>query len=71
LRYPVTAVVHGHAHHGRPEGKLRDGVPVYNVAQALLRQAFPDRRTFRLLEVPRGPGDDSAPACGVVGGKAG
>ncbi|MGH8056980.1 MAG: metallophosphoesterase family protein, partial [Candidatus Entotheonellia bacterium] len=30
-RYPVTAVFHGHAHEGKPEGQTRSGVPVYNV----------------------------------------
>ncbi len=49
LRLPVDAVFHGHAHHGRPEGKLRDDTPVYNVSLPLLRQAFPDRPAFHLL----------------------
>lgn len=52
-RYPVTAVVHGHAHHGSPEGKTRGDVPVYNVALPLLRRQFPERPPFRLLEIPR------------------
>ncbi|HEX2055828.1 MAG TPA: metallophosphoesterase [Nitrospiraceae bacterium] len=51
-RYAVTAVFHGHAHHGTPEGRTRDGVPVYNVALPLLRGRFPDRRPVRILEVP-------------------
>jgi len=51
-RYPVTAVFHGHAHHGSPEGRTRDGVPVYNVALPVLRQAHPDQPPFRVLEVP-------------------
>lgn len=50
--YSVTAVFHGHAHHGSPEGKTRSGVPVYNVAMPLLHAIFPDRRPFRLVEVP-------------------
>ena len=49
VRYPVNAVFHGHAHHGTPEGRLRDETPVYNVSLPLLRQAFPDRPAFRLL----------------------
>jgi Icc-related predicted phosphoesterase len=53
MRYPVTAVVHGHAHHGRTEGTTRNGVPVYNVARGLLERTFPDRRPYRILEVPR------------------
>jgi Icc-related predicted phosphoesterase len=50
-RYAVTAVFHGHAHHGQPEGRTRDGVPVYNVAMPLLRRAFPDRQPVRFFEV--------------------
>jgi len=51
-RYPVTAVFHGHAHRGRPEGRTRGGVPVHNVALPLLREAFPDRPPYLVLEVP-------------------
>src|SRR6476619_5410483 len=29
-RYPVTLVVHGHAHRGQLEGTTNNGVPVYN-----------------------------------------
>jgi Icc-related predicted phosphoesterase len=50
-RFEVTAVFHGHAHKGTPEGKTTRGVPVYNVALPLLRQCYPDRPPFRLLEV--------------------
>jgi Icc-related predicted phosphoesterase len=49
VRYPVNAVFHGHAHHGTPQGQLRDETPVYNVSLPLLRQAFPDRPAFHLL----------------------
>ncbi len=52
-RYPISAVVHGHAHHGAPEGRTRTNVPVYNVSWSLMREHFPDR-PFRLIEV--GPG---------------
>jgi Icc-related predicted phosphoesterase len=51
-RYPVTAVFHGHAHHGRLEGRTRTEVPVYNVSLPLLRQHTPDE-PFRLVEVAR------------------
>jgi Icc-related predicted phosphoesterase len=51
-RYPVMAVFHGHAHHGSPEGRTREGVPVYNVALPVLRQALGDQPPFRILEVP-------------------
>ena len=49
----MTAVLHGHAHHGSPEGRTSAGVPVYNVSMPLLRRTFPDRPAFRILEVPR------------------
>lgn len=51
LRYPVNAVFHGHAHRGQAEGKLRDGTPVYNVSRPVLKQLFPDRPTFHLMEL--------------------
>jgi Icc-related predicted phosphoesterase len=54
-RYPVTTVFHGHAHRGKPEGKLRNGVPVYNVALPLLLRSYPDRPPFRIVEVQAGP----------------
>lgn len=49
-RYPVTAVFHGHAHHGKPEGRTRTQVPVFNVSMSLLRQNMPER-PYRLIEV--------------------
>lgn len=51
-RYAVTAVFHGHAHHGRLEGKTGNGTPVYNVSLPLLRANYPESPFFRLLEVP-------------------
>ncbi len=51
-RYGVTAVFHGHAHHGAPEGRTREGVPVYNVSAPLLRRHFPDQPPFRILSLP-------------------
>jgi Icc-related predicted phosphoesterase len=50
-RHGVTAVVHGHAHGGTPEGRTSRGVPVYNVSMPLLARTFPDRPPFRLLEL--------------------
>lgn len=49
-RFPVSAVFHGHAHHGAPEGRTRTNVPVYNVSASLMREHFPDR-PFRLVEL--------------------
>jgi len=45
----VKAVVHGHAHHGKYEGRTQLGVPVFNVAQFVCRQKF--GRPYALLEV--------------------
>lgn len=50
-RYHVTAVFHGHAHHGHPEGRTRLDIPVYNVSIPLLRRTYPDRPPFRVLEI--------------------
>jgi len=51
LRYPVSVVFHGHAHRGRPEGRTRTGVPVYNVCLPLLLEAAPERPAFRLVDL--------------------
>jgi Icc-related predicted phosphoesterase len=51
-RFKVSAVFHGHAHHGRPEGQTGRGIPVYNVSLPLLTSMNPDRPPFRLVEVP-------------------
>lgn len=53
IRYPVSAVFHGHAHRGTPEGRTVNGTPVFNVAMPLLRHAYPQQPPFRLLELPR------------------
>jgi Icc-related predicted phosphoesterase len=52
-QYKVTAVFHGHAHRGSPEGALSEegGTPVYNVALPLLRRAFPSGPPCRVLEI--------------------
>lgn len=50
-RFSVTAVFHGHAHKGAPEGKTQTGIPVYNVAHAVLKSNYPDRPPFRMFEV--------------------
>lgn len=49
-RYTVTAVFHGHAHHGAPEGRTVSGCPVYNVSLPLLAQLSPDQ-PLRVLDV--------------------
>lgn len=50
-RYPVTFVVHGHAHRGALEGTTAAGVPVYNVSMPLLARARADAAPFRVFEV--------------------
>lgn len=40
-RHGANLVVHGHAHHGSPDGKTTGGVPVHNVALHILQQQNP------------------------------
>ncbi len=47
-RYTVSAVVHGHAHKGKYEGRTPAGVPVYNVASHVKK---PNGRPYGLIEV--------------------
>jgi len=51
-RYPVSFVLHGHAHRGQLEGRTKTGVPVYNVSMPLLTRTFADRLPFRVFELP-------------------
>lgn len=51
-RYRVTCVFHGHAHRGSPEGRTKNGAPVYNVAMPVLIASQPDRPPFRVVEIP-------------------
>lgn len=37
--YGATVVFHGHAHIGAPEGRTPAGIPVYNVARAVMEKA--------------------------------
>jgi Icc-related predicted phosphoesterase len=50
-RYPVTAVVHGHAHNGCLEGHTASGTPVYNVSMPLLKKCWPEQPPFRVIEI--------------------
>jgi Icc-related predicted phosphoesterase len=52
-RYEVTAVFHGHAHHGTAEARTANGTPVYNVSLPLLLAASNDL-PVRTLDVKRG-----------------
>lgn len=47
-RFKVNAVVHGHAHRGRYEGRTPGGAPVYNVAFPI---AKPTGRPYALIKV--------------------
>ncbi len=51
-RYRVSAVFHGHAHRGTPEGRTSTGIPVHNVAMPLLMRTNPNRPPFLVVEVP-------------------
>jgi Icc-related predicted phosphoesterase len=61
-RHPVTAIFHGHAHHGSPEGRTQGDVPVYNVALPLLRRAFPGQPPFRLEAISVTPAQQAPSA---------
>lgn len=45
----IEAVVHGHAHHGKYEGRTLRGTPVYNCAQFVLREKF--GKPYTIIEV--------------------
>jgi uncharacterized protein len=47
-RFKVSAVVHGHAHRGKYEGRTPAGAPVYNVAYHIEK---PSGRPYALIEV--------------------
>jgi Icc-related predicted phosphoesterase len=47
-RFTVSAVIHGHAHRGRYEGRTPGGAPVYNVAFGIEK---PGGRPYALLDV--------------------
>ena len=47
-RFKVSAVVHGHAHHGRYQGHTPRGAPVYNVAFPVEKSTG---RPYALIEV--------------------
>jgi Icc-related predicted phosphoesterase len=53
-RYPVTAVFHGHAHHGVLQGKTLNGTPVYNASLPLLLASNPEQ-PVALLDIPTTP----------------
>jgi Icc-related predicted phosphoesterase len=54
VRYTVDAVFHGHAHHGKAEGRTASGTPVYNVSLPLLMCSTPDQ-PVRILDLALAP----------------
>jgi Icc-related predicted phosphoesterase len=62
IRYPVSAVLHGHAHRGSPEGTTVNGTPVYNVAMPLLRRTYSEQQPFRVIELPESRSSAVEPA---------
>jgi uncharacterized protein len=49
-RHGADIVFHGHAHHGSPDGKTTAGVPVHNVALAVLQDRNPPS-VFRIFDI--------------------
>src|SRR5215471_310331 len=49
-RHGADLVLHGHAHHGKPDGQTRGGVPVHNVAISLLQAQTPSR-VYRVFDL--------------------
>jgi Icc-related predicted phosphoesterase len=68
-RYDVSAVVHGHAHRGQPEGRTATGVPVYNVSLPLMKTLTPER-PFKLLDLPVTLGENAAETASSLAGAA-
>jgi Icc-related predicted phosphoesterase len=49
-RHSCNLVLHGHAHHGAPDGKTTAGIPVHNVALAI-HQALDPPQVYRVFEL--------------------
>ncbi len=49
-RFEVTAVFHGHAHHGQAEGKTAKGIPVYNVSVPV-RKKIDANKPYLIVEI--------------------
>jgi Icc-related predicted phosphoesterase len=48
--FDVSAVFHGHAHHGAPEGKTNKGTPVYNCCYEIMSKMNEDQ-PFAVIEL--------------------
>lgn len=49
-RHGADLVVHGHAHHGTPDGRTTGGIPVHNVAITLLQAQQPSC-VYRVFDI--------------------
>lgn len=49
-RHGANLILHGHAHHGSPDGKTTAGIPVHNVALHILQQQDPPV-PYRIFDV--------------------
>ena len=49
-RHGAEFVVHGHAHHGAPDGRTTGGVPVHNIAISILQAQNPPA-VYRIFDV--------------------
>ena len=49
-RHGADLVVHGHAHHGNPDGVTTGGIPVHNVALGLLQAQQPSS-VYRVFDI--------------------
>jgi Icc-related predicted phosphoesterase len=49
-RHGADLVVHGHAHHGKIDGRTTTGVPVHNVAISLLQAQTPSS-VYRIFDL--------------------
>lgn len=61
-RHGATLVVHGHAHHGSPEGRSHGTIPVYNVAMPLLARINPQQPPVKIIELPMSTSREAAAA---------
>lgn len=48
-RHGVDVILHGHAHHGAPEGRTPGGIPVYNVCRFVQQRCC--NRSYMVFEV--------------------
>ncbi len=47
-RFAVSAIIHGHAHHGAFEGRTPNGIPVFNCARHIEK---PNGRPYHIIEI--------------------